>query len=161
MKKITVLIAVVLMMVLVGTANAQITNAASQTLTLAVDPIYLISVSGNPSPMTITTGTPGSDNLTAVSDNTTTYSLVHNNTAKAKITASLDQDMPSGLKLEIALGGGAAQDISAAATTAVDVVTAISAGFQSAKSIAYTFSATASAGTFSGSRTVTLTLSAN
>ena len=150
-------------LVLAELVRAQAT--ATQTLTLAVNAIYKIATSGNPSPLTITTGTAGSDNLTAVTDNSTTYSITQNFGNTVKITANLKSVLPAGYTLMLALGSakgtsaGSVDISNATSGSAVNVVTGIQIGADAAQPISYSFSALASAGTLtSTSKTVTLTL---
>jgi hypothetical protein len=164
MKKIIVtLAAAVLSMVVVQSAMAQAT--ANQTVTLAVNAVYKIATSGNPSPLTITTGTAGVDPLTSVSDNSTNYSITQNVANTVKVTAHMDAALSAGYTLLLGLAStkGTSQgnvDISNATSgSAVDVVTGINRGADANQVITYAFSATASAGTLSStSKTVTLTL---
>ena len=162
-KTISVLLMSVLSMVVVNLTHAQAT--ATQTLTLAVNAVYQISTSGNPSPLTITTGSAGSDNLTAVTDNSTTYSMTQNYGNTVKITANLNSVLASGYTLKVALGStkgtsaGSIDISNATSGSAVNVVTGIQKGADAGQQITYTFSALASAGTMtSNSKTVTLTL---
>ena len=165
MKKIMmVLAAMVFGLVLVESASAQ-SATASQNLTLAVNSVYKISTSGNPGGMTITTGTAGTDALTSVSDNSTTYSITENVANTVKITANLDSPLPSGYTLQIDLASskgtsaGAVDISNATSGSALNVVTAINEGADAGQAIGYTFSALASAGTLSSTaKTVTLTL---
>jgi hypothetical protein len=149
--------------VLVESVRAQAT--ATQTLTLAVNAVYKIATSGNPSPLTIATGTAGSDNLTAVSDNSTTYSITQNFGNTVKITANLDAALPVGYTLRLSLAStkgtsaGSVDISNATSGSAVNVVTGIQKGADATQPIGYSFSALASAGTLtSTSKTVTLTL---
>ncbi len=140
---------------------AQVT--ASQTVTFAVNAISKISVSGDPGALTITTGTAGTDALTAVGDSTTTYSITHNNSGgPLKLTAQIASAMPAGLTLQLKLsstkGTSAGYVDISNATAAVDMVTGIARGADAAQQIAYMFGALASAGDQSSSRLVTLTL---
>ena len=142
MKKSTMILAIcALSIVFIGSAFAQTTT---QSFNLAVNNIYKIGVSGNPSDMIISTAVPGSD-PTPVTNNSTTYNFTTNAKANggAKITASLAPALASGYTLKIALDGGTAVDIS---TAAKDAVTNIAAGYYNGKTIDYTFSATAAAG---------------
>lgn len=148
---------------IVESARAQAT--ATQTLTLAVNTVYKITTSGNPAPLTITTGTAGSDNLTAVSDNSTTYSITQNFGNTVKITANLDAALPAGYTLRMTLAStkgtsaGSVDISNATSGSAVNVVTSIQRGADAGQAISYTFSALASAGTLSSTaKTVTLTL---
>lgn len=159
-----VLTAVVFSLVLIESASAQ-SATATQSLTLAVNTVYKIATSGNPGALTITTGTAGTDALTSVSDNTTTYSITQNFANTVKITASLDLALPAGYSLSIDLAStkgtsaGAVDISNATSGSALDVVTGINLGADAGQGIGYTFSALASAGTLaSTSKTVTLTL---
>ena len=157
MKKTTMVLAIAMMSILlVGLASAQpYTETATQTFNLSVASIYKISVSGDPGDMTIDDAVPGSD-PTPVTDNSTTYSITHNDADGAKITASLAPALAAGYTLEIALNGGAAVDIS---TLAQDAVANVARGASAGNSIVYTFSAEADAGPMSStSETVTLTV---
>lgn len=145
-------------------SNAQ-SATATQSLNLAVNTVYKIATSGNPGALTVTTGTAGVDALTSVNDASTTYSITQNYANTAKITANLDAALASGYTLQIDLASskgtsaGAVDISNATSGSAVDVVTSIGMGADANKSITYTFSALASAGTLaSSSRTVTLTL---
>ncbi len=162
-KAMMVLMIGTLSMVAVESVRAQAT--ATQTLTLAVNAVYQIATSGNPSPLTITTGTAGSDNLTAVTDNSTTYSITQNYGNTVKITANLNSVLAAGYNLNLALGStkgtsaGSVDISNATSGSAVNVVTGIQRGADAGQSITYTFSALASAGTLSSTaKTVTLTL---
>jgi hypothetical protein len=139
--------------------------SATQNLTLAVNTIYKIATSGNPGALTISTGTAGTDALTAVSDASTTYSITQNFGATVKITANLDAVLPAGYALSINLASakgtsaGTVDISNATSASALSVVTAIAKGADAGKAITYTFSANASAGTLtSTAKVVTLTL---
>ncbi len=139
--------------------------SATQNLTLAVNAVYKIATSGNPGALTITTGTAGTDALTSVSDNSTTYSITQNYGNTVKITANLDAAIPTGYTLNINLASGNGTSAgtvnisNATSGSAATVVSAINKGAESGKAITYTFSALASAGTLSSTaKVVTLTL---
>ena len=100
-KLITVLSVAMLSMMIVETSFAQAT--ATQNVTLAVNTVYKIAASGNPGPLTITTGTAGVDALTSVSDASTTYSLTQNFGNTVKVTAHLDAALASGYNLGLSL----------------------------------------------------------
>ena len=144
------------------TAVAQ-TATTTQSVTLSVNPIARISVSGNPGSMTISTGTAGSDNLTYAGDSSTTYSITHNSTSNLRITAAVDAALSAGYSLTLQLAstrGSSAGfvDISGA-TSAVDVVTAIARGADAGEILTYRFNALASSGQLAPTtRTVTLTI---
>lgn len=132
-----------------------------QTITLEVKSIARISVSGSPNPLVINDAVPGS-NLTTVTDESSTYSLV-TNTENMKIVASINNQMPSGTSLKIRMGSSQAVSLGyvdlSDATTPVDIVTGIGKGSEINQPINYIFSADAEATEIpSQSRTITLTL---
>jgi hypothetical protein len=135
---------------------------ATQSLTLAVNSVAKIAVSGNPGALTISDGIAGTDALSSVSDASTSYSITHNSLTNMRITAGLDVALPAGFTLQVALAsnkGGSTGATTIPAGTAVDVVTGIARGADAGRTITYTFSADASAGVLSSTtRTVTLTL---
>lgn len=146
------------------TESAMAQASATQSVTLQVSAIYKISTSGNPGALTITTGTAGTDALTSVSDNSTTYSITHNS-GTAKVTAHMDAALSSGYALQLALASskgtsaGSVDISNATSGSAVDVVTGIANGADANQSITYTFSADASAGSLaSTAKTITLTI---
>ncbi len=162
----TFFVVVVATLMLAGFAGESFAQASvNQNVTLAVNPIYLMAVSGDPAPLTITTGTAGSDILTPVSDNSTNYSITQNVAGTVKITAEIDAALAAGYTLEVNLAStqGTTQgdiDISNATSgSAVDVVNAIALGADANQTIQYTFGALASAGQLAATtRVVTLTL---
>lgn len=162
-KSIVTLSIMILAAAMFQTASAQAT--ATQNVTLSVSAVYKIATSGNPAPLTITTGTAGSDNLTSVTDNSTTYSITQNVANTVKITAELNTALPTGYTLELSLGStkgtslGYVDISNATSGSAVNLVTGIARGADANQTVSYRFSATASAGTLSSTtKTVTLTL---
>ncbi len=164
MKKLfTILSVAMLSIMIVETSFAQAT--ATQNVTLAVNTVYKIAASGNPGPLTITTGTAGVDALTSVSDASTTYSLTQNFGNTVKVTAHMDAALAAGYTLDLNLAStkgssaGTVDISNATSGSAVDLVTNIARGADAGQVITYTFSASASAGTLaSTTKTVTLTL---
>jgi hypothetical protein len=162
MKKSIVIIAAAMMsLALVETASAQ---TATQALSLSVSKVYRIAITGAATiNMAINAGTAGTDALTPVTDATTTYAITQNNSASTHVSANLDAVMPKG-KLQIALASalgtssGTVDITNATSASAATVVTAIHLGAEAGKSITYTFSANASEGLFTASKTVTLTV---
>ena len=162
-KSLSTLALVVLSFAFVQNAFAQAT--ATQTVTLAVNSVFKISTSGNPGALTITTGSAGTDALTSVGDNSTSYSITQNFGNAVKITAHMDAALTSGYTLNLNLAStkgtsaGSVDISNATSGSAVDVVTGINRGADAGQAISYTFSALASAGTLSStSKTITLTL---
>ena len=138
---------------------------ASQSVSLTVNTVYKISTSGNPAALTIITGTAGTDALSSVSDNSTTYSITQNYGNTVKVSAHMDAALSSGYTLQVNLAStkgtsAGTMDISNATSgSAVDVVTGINKGADPGQTISYTFSALASTGTLSSTnKTITLTL---
>jgi hypothetical protein len=162
MKKSIVILGVALMgFAFVQNASAQ---TATQALSLSVSKVYRIAITGAATiNMGINAGVAGTDALTPITDATTTYAVTQNNSSATKVTANLDAVMAKG-KLKIALASslgttaGTVDISNATGASAVNVVTAIALGAESGKSITYTFSANASEGLFSASKTVTLTV---
>jgi hypothetical protein len=159
MKKLVVILgAAVLSLMLVQSAFAQ---TAQQTVTLAVNPIHKISVSG-PVSLTIETGTAGEDALASVTDASTTYNEMQNVGNAGKITAQLGGALASGYTLELTMAstkGTSAGAVDISDGNAKDVVTAINRGADANQTITYMFSALASAGTMtSTAKTVTFTV---
>ena len=162
-KSLSTLALAVLSLAFVQNTFAQAT--ATQTVTLAVNSVFKISTSGNPGALTITTGTAGTDALTSVSDNSTSYSITQNFGNAVKITGHMDAALTSGYTLNLTLAstkGTSAGNVdisNATSGSAVDVVTGINRGADAGQTINYSFSALASAGTLSStSKTITLTL---
>ena len=164
MKKSAMAIGAMMMsFAIVQEAAAQAT--ANQTVSLAVNSVYRIATSGNPSGLTITSGTAGTNALTTVSDNSTNYSITQNVAGTVKVTANLDAALGAGYTLQLNLAstkGTSAGTVDISATTpgsAVNVVTGIALGADANQTITYTFGANASAGTLSSTnKVVTLTL---
>ncbi len=140
-------------------------STATQSVNLTVSTVYKISTSGNPSALTVTTGTAGTDALTSVSDNSTTYSITQNFGNTVKITANLDAVLQAGYTLNLNMAStkgtsaGSVNISNATSGSALSVVTGINRGADAGQTISYTFAALASAGMLtSTTRTVTLTL---
>ncbi len=155
MKKLSI---IVLVVALSAMAFAQ---DATQNVTLTVGAVQKMSVSG-PASLSISEGVAGTDALTSAVNNATTYNITHNQTSR-KITAALDVNMPADITLEISMAStkGTGDVTKVLSTTAQDVVTAIARGADANRVITYTLSALASAGEFSGTRTVSFTIVAN
>ena len=160
MKKVVLFAALLVLSAgLVQTASAQAT--ATQTVNLSVGAIWRLTVSGNPGALVAAGGVAGSDTVGTASDLTTSYSLTQNANNAARITAGTGSALPAGLFLVTRLLSGRAQtagyvDLSDGTTR--NVITNIPFGADRNNAIEYYFTAVASAGTFAGTRTVTLTL---
>ncbi len=158
MKKMTAVLAVFALSLLVaGSAFAQ--ASATHNLNLAVNAVTKISTSAGAIDLTISDGVAGQDALTSASG-AGDYSITHNKNSNMKITAQINLNMPTDitLKADLASVKGTSEGQKSLSTTAVDVVTAIAKGADANKTATYTLEALASAGEWSGVRTVTLTL---
>ena len=153
-----------ILITVVVTMGLQLVNAqsiATQSLTLQVQAVTKIAVSGNPGALIITDAIAGS-NLTAVADNSTNYSIT-TNTDNMKIVGSISAPMPAGTRLMIQLASTrgislGSMDVSNALSP-VDLVTGVNKGSDQNKSISYVFSANADVPNIpSDSRIITLTL---
>ena len=142
------------LMALSGTAGAQ-----SQTITFSVGAINQVAVTGAPV-LAISTATAGS-NPTQATDNASTWAVTTNQSG-AKISASLDSDMPTGLTLKVSLGapsGATSAGAKSLAAASVDLVTGVSQVAASSLSMSYTLDAVPTAGVVASStRTVTYTI---
>lgn len=139
-----------------GTAGAQ---SPSQTINFSVAAINQVAVSGTVT-LNVTTAVAGS-NPTQATDNGSTWAVTTNQSG-AKISASLDSDMPSGLTLQVSLGapsGATSAGAKTLSSASVDLVTGVSQVATSGLSMNYSLDAALSAGPVaSGSRTVTYTI---
>ena len=147
---------VALLFAVAGTAMGQ---TAAQSVTIDVDAINVISVSGNPGAMVISTATAGSQPDDA-SDNSTSYSVTTNETTK-KITGSLGVDYATGISLKVTLASAGASSAGQVTLTTSDqdLVTAISNLAESGQQISYVASATvAAAPAAAEAQTVTFTI---
>jgi len=156
---ITIVALLVVALVVPQSAFAQ--ASTTQTVNLEVNALYRISVSGSPSALVVTGGTAGSDTIGVAVDASTTYSITQNVGNTVKLTAGTGSALPTGLHLYIralSTRGTSAGFMNLTNGSTVDVVTGIARGADITQGIRYEFTAQASAGTFTGSRTVTLTL---
>lgn len=134
----------------------------TQTATYEVSAINELATSGNPGALTVSAATAGSE-PDAVTDTSTSFAITTNcATDGKKITAVLNEAMPSGTTLKITLaapsGGTSAGEITLTAS-AQDVVTAIDGVASSGHQISYELDATVAAGVVSSAnKTVTLTI---
>ena len=145
-------------MALLTVASAAQAQNATQNVTFQVNAVNQIAVAGSPS-LTINTATAGSAPTAATAS---ANWAVTTNQSNAKITASLDSDMPAGLTLTVNLGapsGASSAGATSLSSASVDLVTGITKQAAGALSVGYSLSATAAAGVVSStSRTVTYTI---
>lgn len=124
-------------------ANVEAQTAA-QVIQFQVTAVNQIGVTGAPAPLVINSAIPGGA-PTSVTANGGNYAITTNE-ANKKITASLDEPLPAGVRLEISLaapqGAASAGDV-ALGTAAADLVTGISTLAASALPITYRLSADA------------------
>lgn len=143
---------------LLSAASVAQAQTSTQNVTFQVNAVNQIAVAGSPS-LTVNTAVAGSAPTAATASATW---AVTTNQSNAKITASLDSDMPAGLTLSVNLGaptGASSAGAMALSSLSVDVVTGITKLAQGALSIGYSLSATTAAGVVaSTSRTVTYTI---
>ena len=117
-------------------------QTATQVVRFQVSAINQIAVSGSPAPMIINSATAGSA-PTPVTAGGTSYAITTNE-ANQKITASIDQPLPTGVTLEVTLappGGASSPGAVSLGTAAADVVTGISSTNASSLPITYRLSA--------------------
>lgn len=138
-------------------------TTTTRTVTITVSSINSLGVTGPPGTLAITSAVAGSQ-PTDATDASTSYRVSTNNTNR-RITGQITTggDMPTGLTLKISLDatgiGTSVGQQTLISTAAVNLVTAITQIY-GIKVITYTLSATVAAGEVSGSRTITLTVSA-
>jgi len=157
MKKLFVVLVIGLFVFVSGQAMAG--NTAQQTVSFQITAINEIAVSGNPGQLVVNASNAGEDPDPAT-DDTTSYSVTTNGELK-KIVGKIDSAMPSNTKLEAQLAattGGSSAGYVELGELDQNLVTGISLLSESGKTITYRFSAQAEAGTLSGQRTVTFTL---
>ena len=146
-------------LLVIAAAASAAAQTATQTVTLQVDAINQVAVSGTPS-MTITAAVAGGA-PTRVTSSGNTWAVTTNQTG-AKITASIGSAMPTGVTLSANLGnpsGATSAGLQALGTGAVDMVTGITKLNQSGMSLTYQLDATSAAGVVaSTTRVVTFTI---
>lgn len=141
-----------------GAASAASAQTSTQIVTFQVNAINQIAFAGTPS-LVVSTATAGS-NPSSATDASATWAVTTNQTG-AKVTASINTNMPAGLTLSVALGApaGTTSIGNSLSTTAVDLVTGITKLAQGSLGVTYTLDATAVAGVVaSTTRTVTYTI---
>jgi hypothetical protein len=160
MRALTIALAVCVLAVLPAFDTVIAADNDNQTITLQVDAINEIAVSGDPGALIVNTATAGAEPDTAT-DNSTDLDVTTNETNK-KVTGVLDSAVPANTELYIFIvaptGATSAGDVQLT-TTAADVLTGITTLAEPNHAITYKFYASVDAGTVaSTTRTVTLTL---
>lgn len=152
------ILAALAIMTVASTASAQVT----QDVTIAVNAISQIAVTGGAQSLTISTATAGSNPTNA---SVTVSWAVTTNQSNQKVSASIDAAMPAGVTLtaqmETPSAGGLSTGPNPLSTSSVDLVTGISTLAESGLDLIYVLSATPAAGVVaSTTRTVTYTITA-
>jgi hypothetical protein len=156
-RKHTILVAAVTAMAAlpVGSARGQ---SATQVVHFQVNAVNQIAVSGSPT-LAITTATAGSG-LTSATSAGSSYAITTNE-ANQKITASLNEAMPTGVTLEVVMaapGGAVSAGTVSLGTASADVVTGITATASAALPITYRLNASTQVQMGPTARTVTFTI---
>jgi hypothetical protein len=128
------------LLVLTHDARAQ---TATQVVRFQVNAINQVAVSGIPAPMVINSATAGNAPGSVIGAGTS-YAITTNE-SNQKITASIDQSLPSGVTLEVALtapDGAMSAGAVLLSTSGADVVTGITSANASSLPITYRLSAT-------------------
>ncbi len=137
------------------------TNVATQTITFSIDPITEISVSGDPTPLSASLASAGSD-PSDVTEESTFYSLTTNGCSE-KVVVCINAPMPTGTGLCVTVtapNGATSVGCIDLDGSNQNVVTGITQVSQSNLQISYILQTTAAAGIItSTTRTVTFTLS--
>lgn len=146
-------------MAFLGAATVAQAQTATQNVTIQVNAINQIAVTGGSPSLAISTATAGSD----PTDATASVSwAITTNQSNQKITASIDVALPANVSLAASLvapSGATSAGSQALSITAVDLVTGISTLAASGLGLTYTLSATPEAGVVaSTTRTVTYTI---
>jgi hypothetical protein len=161
MKKLTIILALVVVVLFTAQSVFAQTGTTSQNLSLEVKAIYKIGVSGDPAALIVQNATAGSG-PDAATNATTTYSVTHLSSAVAKIVGTLDSNVPANTTLTVNLGAPAGATSAGAlslSTVGVQLVSNIANGSSSGNTIGYSFSATTGAAVGTATRVVTFTIS--
>ncbi|HBL37149.1 MAG TPA: hypothetical protein DDZ55_10095 [Firmicutes bacterium] len=154
--KTTKILGLLLVIVVLGASGlALAADTVTQTVTIQVDPVNDISVSGDPAPLIVTAGG------APATDSSTSYDLTTNGVA-LKITGEIDTDVPADTTLTVDLTaptGATSLGPTLLSTTPADLVTGIGTVAETALGITYEFSALVTAGAVgTETRTVTFTI---
>ncbi len=134
-------------------------QTATQVVRFEVTAINQIGVTGSPAPLALTSATAGSS-LTSVTSAGSSLAVTTNE-ANKKITAALDQPLPSGVTLEVTLAapsGASSANYVPLSTFGADLVTGISATNAVSLPLTYRLSATPQASVGTQTRTITYTI---
>jgi hypothetical protein len=161
MKRLSNLLAIAALVLAFGTSDALAQADASHDVSLRIATIDAISVAQNPIELAITEATGDADGLALQSVTAESRFALLTNGEGRKLTAQLDKDLPAGISLTAALVLGSADNTVELSENAQTAFEGISRARFGGQRIEYALSADVSAGSFSGSRTVTYTLTAN
>jgi hypothetical protein len=161
MKMLHLFIAVfAIIAVLLTPAYGQTRATATQTVTLAVNAIYKLSVLGNPS-LTIADASAGSGSMTTVSDAASSFSITQNRPT-GRLSVQMSSALPTGLTLTVSVPsvlGTSLGIVSIGDANSHNVMTGLAQGATNGQPITYTFGALVSADPLpSTAYTVTWTL---
>lgn len=137
-------------------ADAQ---TATQVVRFEVTAINQIGVTGSPAPLAITSATAGSSPTSVTSAGSSL--AVTTNESNKKITAAIDQPLPSGVTLEVTVvapTGASSANYVSLSTSSADLVTGISATNAVSLPLTYRLSATPQASIGMQTRTITYTI---
>ncbi len=162
MKYLLLVFTVMVFVLMIASESGLCANSDTAIISIEVQPINEISITGSSVSLIISSATPGSQ-PSPVTD-IASYDISTNCGTNAKrIIASIDSDMPSGTTLEIQLdapSGASSQGFVVLSSTSSNVVTGIDSSAGSNLNITARFSATVEAGIVAYSnKTLTLTLS--
>lgn len=146
----------ILATVIAGTAQGQ---SATQVVRFQVTAINQIGVTAAPAPLVLDRATAGGP-ITSVSTSGGSWSVTTNEQNR-KVTASLNEALPTGITLEVVLGapsGATSLTDVALRTAAADVVVGINAQAVTGLPITYRLTATPQVEPTSTTRTVTFTI---
>jgi hypothetical protein len=145
MKRIHLILAtMVTATILAAPVSAQTHATATQTVTLAINAVYKLSVQGSPT-LSIVDATAGSGNMSSVSDASSTFSITQNRPS-ARLSVQLGSALPAGQGLTISIPSGigtSAGTVAIGDGTSHNVMSSLAQGATNGQAITYTFSATA------------------
>lgn len=126
-------------------AQAGSLSGVDQTLNFTVPPVSAMGISGDVTFAALASPAPG-ENFTAVTDNSTSYSLSLNGSSTTSISAKLSSALPDGLEVAVTLAaptGSSATGASKTVLTTADqpVMTGLGGGASRGNGITYDLSA--------------------
>jgi len=129
-----------LLMLCIGTLNARAQSTSSHAVTIQINPISVIAVSGDPVPLY--TDKASELDRESVQDATTFYNLT-TNVEDVYISAELDFPMPEGTELWLSAESGLGRsngDVQlSTSSSGVRIVSGLSRGFENGQILSYRF----------------------